>query len=89
MAAFVFSDERQLFIRVHWFVLGEVVEPSMHVYSWDAKGSELYMRPLMRQLCDKGIPLTAKPLGFQIFDDWTWYSLNLLYHLLQTRPGTD
>ena len=43
----------------------------MHVYLWDAKGSELYMRPLIQQIRDKGIPLTAKPLGFQPFDGWT------------------
>ena len=27
--------------------------------------------PLIPQLCDKDIPLTAKPLGFQCFDGWT------------------
>ena len=42
----------------------------MHVCLWYAKGSELYMRPLIQQLCDKGIPLTAKPLGFQRLDAW-------------------
>ena len=56
---------------VHWFVLGAVVEPAMHVFLWDAKGSELYMRPLIQQLRDKGIPLTAKTLGFQNHNGWT------------------
>ena len=53
----------------------------MHVYLWDAKGSELYMRPLIQQLRDKGILLTAKPLGFQCLDSWTcgYQSLGLLY----------
>ena len=41
------------------------------MYLWDAKGSELYMRPLIQQLCEKGIPLTTKPLGFQCSDGWT------------------
>ena len=44
---------------------------AMHVYLWDAKGSELYMRPLIQQFRDKGIPLTAEPLGFQRLDGWT------------------
>ena len=33
---------------VHWFVLGVVVELAMHVCLWDAKGSQLYMRPLIQ-----------------------------------------
>ena len=37
----------------------------MHMYLWDAKGSELYMHPLIQPLCEQGIPLPAKPLGFQ------------------------
>ena len=63
----------------------------MHVYLWDAKGSELYMRPVIQQLRDKGIPLTTKPLGFQRLDGWTcgYQSLSLLQHLLQTDPCTD
>ena len=32
---------------VHWFVLGAVVELAMHVFLWDAKGSELYICPLL------------------------------------------
>ena len=66
---------------VHWFVLGAVVEPAMHVSLWDAKGNQLYMRPLIHQLCDKGIPLTAKALGFQNHDGWTrrFESLSLLW----------
>ena len=77
--------------RVHWFVLGEVVEPPMHLYLWDTKGSELYMRPLVQQLRDKGIPLTANPLGFQRFDGWTcgYQSLCLLQQLLQMDFDTD
>ena len=69
---------------VHWFVLGAVVQPDMHVFLWDAKGSELYMRPLIRQLCDKGIPLTGKALGFQHHDGWTcgYESVSLLRQLL-------
>ena len=63
----------------------------MHVYLWDAKGSELYMRPLIQQLRDKGMPLTAKHLGFQRLDCWTcsYHSLSLLRQLLQTDPSTD
>ena len=60
----------------------------MHVFLWDAKGSELYLRPLIQQLRDKGIPLTAKALGFQHHDGWTcgYQSLSLLRQLLQTDP---
>ena len=48
-----------------WCLVGLwTVEPAMHVYLWDAKGNKLYMRPLIQQLRDKGISLTAKPLGF-------------------------
>ena len=61
VATFVFSANNDCSYGVHWFVLGVVVEPAMHVCLWYAKGSELYMRPLIQQLCDKGIPLTAKP----------------------------
>ena len=52
----------------------------MHLYMWDAKGSALHMHPLITQLRDKGIPLTAKPVGFQIFDGWTcvYESLSML-----------
>ena len=73
---------------VHWFVLGTVVEPATHMFWWDTKGSELYMRPLIQQLRDKGIPLTAKALGFQHLDGWTcgYRSLSLLRQLLQTDP---
>ena len=55
----------------------------MHVFLWDAKGSELYMRTLIQQLRDKGIPLTAKALGFQHHDSWTcgYQSLSLLRQL--------
>ena len=28
----------------------------MHVRLWDAKGSELFMRPIIQQFRDKGIP---------------------------------
>ena len=50
----------------------------MHLYLWNAKGSEVYS--LFPQLRDKGIPLTAKPVGFQRFDgSWCGYqSLSLL-----------
>ena len=41
-------------------MLGTVVEPAMHVFLWDSKGSELHMRPLIQQLRDKGILLTNK-----------------------------
>ena len=40
------------------------MEPTVHAYLRDAKGSELYMRPLIEQLCDKGIRLSADPFGF-------------------------
>ena len=48
------------------------------------------MRPLIRQLCEKGIPLTAKALGCQHLDGWTcgYRSLSLLRQLLQTDPST-
>ena len=29
---------------VHSFGLGAIIEPAMHAFLWDAKGSELYMR---------------------------------------------
>ena len=76
---------------VHWFVLGAVVEAAMHVFLWDAKGSELYMHPLIQPLHDKGIPLTTKALGFQHLDGWTYgyQSLSFLRQLLQTEPSTD
>ena len=32
---------------MHLFVLGVVVEPSLHVYPWDAKGSDFSVRPLI------------------------------------------
>ena len=74
---------------VHSFVLGTIVEPAMYMFLWDAKGSELYMHPLIQQLRDKGIPLTAKALGFQNHDGWMcgYQSLSLLRQLLQTVPG--
>ena len=77
--------------RVHWFVLGAVIEPFLHVCLWDAKGSDLYMQPLIEELYNKVIPLTAKPLGFQRSDGWTcaYQSPSLLTQLLQTHPGTD
>ena len=59
-----FFANRDCSSGVHWFVFGAVVEPVMHVFMWDAKGSQLYMHPLIQQLRDKGIPLTAKALGF-------------------------
>ena len=34
-------------LGVHWFVLGAVVEPAMHMFLWDAKGSEVNMRPFI------------------------------------------
>ena len=68
MAAFIFLTNSDCTSGVHWFVLGVVVKPSMHVYLWDAKGSELYMRPLIQQFRAKGAPLTVKLLGFQQFD---------------------
>ena len=51
----------------------------MHVFSWDAKGSELYMR-------NNGIPLSAKALGFLHHDAWTcgYESMRLLRQLLWT-----
>ena len=64
----------------------------MHVYYLrDAKGSELYTQPLIEERHDKGIPLTAKPLGFQRLDSWIcgYHSLSLLHQLLQTDPNTD
>ena len=69
---------------------GADVGASVRVYLWDAKGSELYMLPLIQQLRDKGIPLTAEPLGFQQFDGWTccYQSRSLLQQLLQTDPDT-
>ena len=92
VAAFIFS-KRTAIVRPGSIVLfgGEFVEPSMHVYLWDAKGSELYMRPLIEEFCDKGIPLAAKPLGFQCLDGWTCgcQSLSLLHQLLQTDLSTD
>ena len=50
--------------NVHRFVLGVVVEAPMHVYLWDAKGSDLYMPTLIGQLRDKDVPVTTRPLGF-------------------------
>ena len=63
----------------------------MHVYLWDAKGSELYMWLVIQQFRNKGIPLTAKPLGFQRFDGWTcgYQSRSLLRQSLQTEPNTN
>ena len=63
----------------------------MHVFLWDVKGSQLYMRPLIQQLRDKGIPLTAKALGFQNHDGWMcgYQSLSLLRQMLQTDRNTD
>ena len=60
----------------------------MHMYLWDSKGSELYMRPLIRQLRDKGIPLSAEPLGFQCLDGWTcgYQSLSLLQQIVVDGP---
>ena len=89
--SFFFFDERDCSSGVHWFVLGAVVEPAIHVFLWDAKGSQLYMSPLIQQLRDKGIPLTAKALGFQNHDGWTCgnQSLSLLRQLLWTDPGTN
>ena len=48
------------------------------------------MRPLI-QFRGKGIPLTAKPLGFEQFYGWTfsYQSLSVLQQLLQTDPGTN
>ena len=56
----------------------------MHVYLWDAKGSELYMRPIIQE----GIPLTAKSSGFQRSDGLICGhpSISLLTHLLQMDP---
>ena len=53
--------------------------------------SQLYMRPLIQQIRDKGIPLSAKALGFQNHDGWTcgYQSPSLLRQLLQTDPGID
>ena len=49
------------------------------------------MCPLIQQLRDKGIPLTANALGFQNHNGWTWYyqALSLLRQLLQTDPSID
>ena len=60
----------------------------MHMYLWDAKGSELYMQCLVQQFRNKGIPLAAKPLGLQRVDGWTrgYQSLSLPQQLLQTDP---
>ena len=73
------------------FVLGLVVEPSTHLYLWEAKGNEMYMHSLIEELSDKGIPLTAKLVGFQRFDDWTasHKSLRMPHMLLQTYAAAD
>ena len=63
VAAFIFFTNSDCSFGVHWFVLGVVVELAMHVYLWGTKGIQLYMCPLIQQLRDKGIPLTAKALG--------------------------
>ena len=47
----------------------------MHVDLWDAKGSELCMRPLIEELRDKGIPLTRKAFGISTRG---WLDLRLL-----------
>ena len=49
------------------------------------------MRPFIQQLRNKGIPLTAKALGFQNHDGWTcgYQSPSLLRQLLHTDPKTD
>ena len=48
---------------------------------WDVKGSELYMQPVIEELCKEGIPVAAKPLGLQCLDGWTcvlgWLDLHL------------
>ena len=63
---FFFLTNSDCSSRVLWFVLGAVVEPAMHMYLWDAKGSGLYMRPLIPRSATKAsIPLTAKALGFR------------------------
>ena len=63
----------------------------MHMFLWDTKGSQLYMRSLIQQLHDKGIPLTAEALGFQNHDGWAcgYQSLSLLRQLLQADPSTN
>ena len=63
----------------------------MHVFYWDAKGSELHMRPLIQQPRNKGTPLIAKAFGFQHHDGWAcgYNSLSLLKQLLQTYPSID
>ena len=82
------KSDRTMLPKLHWwqrlFVFYEqrwfFQEPTMHVFLWDAKGSELYMRPLIQQLRNKGIPRTTKALGFQHLDGWTHghHSLGLL-----------
>ena len=66
--SFCFFRRTAIVPPVHWFILGAAVEPTIHVYLPDTKGSDLCMRPLVQQLRDKGIPLTAKPLSFQRLD---------------------
>ena len=63
----------------------------MHVFLWDAKRGEVYMCPIIQQLRNKGLPLTAKALGFQHHDVCScgYQSLGLLRQLLQTEPGID
>ena len=49
------------------------------------------MWPLIEEFRNKGIPLTAKPLGFHCVDGWTcsYRSLSLLHQLLQTGPNAN
>ena len=47
VAEFFFFTNSGCSSRVHWFVLGAVVEPAMHEFLWDAKGSGVYMCPLI------------------------------------------
>ena len=77
--------------RVHCFLLWAVVKPSLHVYLWDSKGSDSYMRPLFEDICKKGHSQTMKPQGFQRFDRWVCGNqlVSLLHQLLQTDPNVD
>ena len=62
----------------------------MHVFLWDAKGSELYMWPFIQQFCGTSIPLSAMVLGFRNHDGWMCVYLGeFVVALLETDPSTN